>query len=96
MSQSTYDPCLLHTNSIGFGIVELQTDDTLFIADQKFAIQEEKKLNEAKLAAKDREVLTASSPLKFNGGIIPLTENVISLTQDKNWKNLRTIRLREH
>ncbi|KAI1005542.1 hypothetical protein K3495_g2676 [Podosphaera aphanis] len=81
ISKSTYDPCLLHTNSIGFGVVGSQTDDTFFIADQKFAIQEQKKLNEAKFAAKDREVLTVSSSLKFNGGLISLTENVISLTQ---------------
>ena len=41
MSQSTYDPCLLCTNTntsatAGFGVVGLQTDNTLFIRDDVF------------------------------------------------------------
>ena len=44
MEQSTYDPCLLYTPSNGFGIVGLQTDDTLFLADQTFADTKETKL----------------------------------------------------
>ena len=43
MTQSTYDPCLLYTknSSNGFEIVDLQTDDTLFLADKTFTIKEE-------------------------------------------------------
>src|SRR5690242_2002347 len=34
MSQSTYDPCLLGSNDQqAFGVVALQTDDTLILAD---------------------------------------------------------------
>jgi hypothetical protein len=33
MEQSTYDPCLLYTPLNGFGIIRLQTDNTLFLAD---------------------------------------------------------------
>ena len=40
MSQSTYDPCWLYSND-PFGIVGLQTDDTLFTADASFADLEE-------------------------------------------------------
>jgi len=36
MDQSTYDPCLLQSNE-PFGIVGLQTDDTLSLADETFA-----------------------------------------------------------
>ena len=36
MDQSTYDPCLLYTNHNGFGIVGLQTDDTLILANETF------------------------------------------------------------
>ncbi len=40
MNQSTYDPCLLWSNPRDyFGIVGLQTDDTLFLADTAFATQ---------------------------------------------------------
>ena len=40
----TYDPCLLHTFTNGFGLVGLQTDNTLFLADPEFAQAEEHKL----------------------------------------------------
>ena len=35
IKESTYDLCLLYLDEI-FGIVGLQTDDTLFLADQAF------------------------------------------------------------
>jgi hypothetical protein len=40
MEQPTYDPCLLYSNQ-PFGIVGLQTDDTLFVTDDHFAEQEQ-------------------------------------------------------
>jgi hypothetical protein len=40
MEQLTYDPCLLFS-TILFGVIRLQTDDTLFITDAKFAIEEQ-------------------------------------------------------
>ena len=58
MTQSTYDPCLLYTSTNGFGVVGLQTDDTLFLADPEFANAEEVKLQKAKFLAKEREQLT--------------------------------------
>ena len=36
MEQLTYNPCLLYTLLNGFSIVKLQTDNTLFLADQTF------------------------------------------------------------
>ena len=41
MNASTYDPCLLYTNQNAFGIVGLQTDDTLFLANTAFAKAEQ-------------------------------------------------------
>jgi hypothetical protein len=69
MTQSTYDPCLLYSNK-PFGIVGLQTDNTLFLADKTFADTEENKLYKAKFMAKEQEKLTVVTPLKFNGAII--------------------------
>ena len=41
MDQSTYDPCLLHVNdSTSFGVIGLQTDDTLILANSPFADSE--------------------------------------------------------
>ncbi len=68
MTQSTYDPCLLYTensSSSGFGIVGLQTDDTLFLADKMFAVKEEEQLHKANLLAKEREKLD-NETIKFN------------------------------
>jgi hypothetical protein len=88
MTQSTFDPCLLYSidtsNSeepAGFGIVGLQTDDTLILADAKFAESEEVELRKAQFLAKDRERLTIEKPLKFNGSMVKLESDGITLTQ---------------
>ena len=80
MEQSTYDLCLLYSNA-PFGIVGLQTDDTLFLANKDFAIVEQEELDKAKFMAKEREELTVNTPIKFNGGLIKLLQDgSISLT----------------
>jgi hypothetical protein len=71
MDQSTYDPCLLYSNN-PFGIVGLQTDDTLFLTDNAFTEAEQSELYKAEFMAKEREQLTADTPVKFNGGLIQL------------------------
>ena len=91
MEQSTYDPCLLYSNQ-PFGIVSLQTDDTLFVGDEGFAKKEQVKLEEAKFMAKERECLTFTYDLKFNGGIIYLKNSgSITLMQECQCKNLKPI-----
>ena len=99
MNQSTYDPCLLYTNYNGFGIVGLQTDDTLILADNTFAESEEIRLKEARFLAKKREKLTQSTPIKFNGGYIrlekdPISMNSITLTQERQCQNLRIVTMK--
>jgi hypothetical protein len=59
---------LLYTNENGFGVVSLQTDDTLFLANKSFAKAEESELNKANFLAKDREQLTFTTPIKLNSG----------------------------
>ena len=73
MTQSTYDPCLLYSaRPKPFGVVGLQTDDTLFLADDEFARQEALQLQKAGFLAKEREKLTATNSLKFNDGVIQM------------------------
>jgi hypothetical protein len=74
-----------------FGIVGLQTDDTLFLADKTFADTEENELHKAKFMAKERERLTVATPLKFNGAAIQLVTDGITLTQEQQCANLSTI-----
>ena len=91
MNQSTYDPCLLYSTE-PFGLVGLQTDDTLFVATEKFAEQEQIQLSKAGFLAKEREKLTPDHDLKFNGGIIHLEANgSITITQERQCKNLKLV-----
>jgi len=52
MEQLTYNLYLLYSPSNGLGIVGLQTDNTLFLADRTFTDAKETKLQEAKFLAK--------------------------------------------
>jgi hypothetical protein len=69
MVQSTFDPCLLYSNDL-FGLVGLQTDDTLILALKDFANKEQLEMDKAAFLSKEREVLTVDKPIKFNGGLI--------------------------
>jgi hypothetical protein len=90
MEQSTYNPCLLHSNR-PFGIIGLQTDDTLFVGDDDFAEKEQAGLEKAKFLAKERERLTFDNDLKFNGGVIHASDTGITLTQVRQCKNLKIV-----
>src|SRR5438045_391132 len=90
MEQSTYDPCLLFSNK-PFGVVGLQTDDTLFVGDSDFAIQEQVQLQKAQFLAKEREQLSSTKDLKFNGGIIHQDGDTLTLTQERQCNNLKLI-----
>jgi hypothetical protein len=93
MEQSTYDPCLMVTHKKGFGIVGLQTDDTLILSDKTFAKAEESELHDAKFLAKPREMLTQQTLVKFNGAVVTMEGNSITINQDKLCKNLSAIQL---
>jgi hypothetical protein len=72
MAQSTYDPCLMYSTTIPFGLVGLQTDDILIVADNTFTEAEEAELKKAGFIAKKREQLAEGTKLKFNGRDITL------------------------
>jgi hypothetical protein len=57
-------------NNKPFGIVGLQTNNTLFLIDKTFANIEKNELYKAKFIAKEQERLTIATPLKFNKAII--------------------------
>jgi hypothetical protein len=71
------------TNNTSFGLVRLQTDDTLIVADNTFTEAEEVELQKAGFIAKKREQLTKGNKLKFNGRDITLqSDNSITITQE--------------
>ncbi len=98
MLESSYNFCLLWVSSpsIGFGVVRLQTNDTLILADKIFATAEKVKLQKVKLLTKACNQLTIDHPIKLNGGFITLaTEHSIYLNQESQYKYLRLIKLKK-
>ena len=80
MTKSTYDSCLFF-RSEPLGIVGMQIDDILILADNNFASTKEEAIKSAKIITKDREYLTSAHPLKFNSAQIKLDSNGIVLTK---------------
>jgi hypothetical protein len=94
MIQSTYDPCLLYTTDrTCMGIVGMQTDDTLILADQSFAAAEEEAVHSAKIMTKAREQLTPENALKFNGTKIERTgpDGAIYFRQETHIQGIRLV-----
>jgi len=80
MDTSTFDPCLLITSTkTPFGIVGIQTDDTIILGDSDFSTLEEEELTKAKLIAKPKEKLNSTTLLLFNRYILSLNEDSIAL-----------------
>lgn len=92
MEQSTYDPCLLY-KSDPLGIVGLQTDDALLLAENSFADAEDNALKHAKLMSNDRDYLKVDKPIKFNGVLIELAPNGdLTLKQETQIANIALVK----
>jgi reverse transcriptase-like protein len=93
MGTSTYDPCLLITKDKNgpFGLVGMQTDDTLILGDNEFVKQEDVELKRAKLLAKPSEQLTGDNPLLFNAYKLMIDGDEVALVQKEQGKRLRLI-----
>ena len=91
MKTSTYDPCLLisTTDSEGFGVVGIQTDDTIILADDQFHGIEEATMT---FKSKEKDTLTANNPLIFNGCTISAIDDTIQCTQKGQGRRLSTIK----
>jgi len=96
MSTSTYDPCLLITNNsaTAFGIVGMQTDDTLMLGTTEFSSLEEKKLEKAQFRSKPKATLTPEVQLDFNGCTLTMDDSsklVLSLQQKGQGGKIRLV-----
>ena len=93
MTTSTYNPCLIITTIKNkFSIVDMQTDDTLILADEQFSALEEAELKEANFLAKPIEKLTPAEPLIFNSCILTQEEDdKIMLRQKEQGKKIKTV-----
>jgi hypothetical protein len=79
MTTSTFYPCFLITTP--FGIVGMQTNETIILGDDQFSALEEDELVKANLMGKPKEKLNLTTPLLFNGCILSLNEDSITLRQ---------------
>ena len=94
MATSTYDPCLLITTTDkAFGVVGMQTDDTLILGSKEFDALEEDELTKAKFSAKPKELLSENNPLIFNGCILTQKEGdvAVEIQQKEQGKKLKPI-----
>jgi hypothetical protein len=92
MATFTYDPCLLIiTTKAAFGVVGIQTDDTLILRSKEFNTIEDKKLTKAKFSAKPKELLFSDTLLIFNGCILTQKEADIELRQKEQGRKLKTV-----
>lgn len=96
MITSTFDPCLLITSaatgSNPFGIVGMQTDDTLLLGDKAFEDLEEDELAKAKLSAKPKQKLDVNTPLLFNGCILTIEGETCCIRQKDQGKKIDIIK----
>jgi hypothetical protein len=91
MIESTFDFCLLHIEFIHFEVVDIQTDDTLILADDEFVTLEQNELNRARLTFKKRKKLISTISIKFNDDLIFLFDNFLLFTQSRQFNQIRLI-----
>ncbi|KAM4056999.1 polyprotein [Hirsutella rhossiliensis] len=75
----------------GFGMVAMQTDDTLLLASPEFAAAEEREIQKAKLRSKPRSQLSAATPLEFNGCTLLAEKDDLIIQQKGQGQKLATI-----
>ena len=90
MNTSTFDPCLLiatktpesiESAKSPFGVVGLQTDDTLILGDEAFQALEESELIKANFTAKPKQKLDPATALMFNGCSLTIQDGVLTIRQ---------------
>jgi hypothetical protein len=99
MSTSAFDPCLLVTTeeneddvTRSFGIVGMQTDDTLIVGSSQFLTLEDSELKKANFKAKPRETLTPGTTTDFNGGRLHVEEDNVIMVQKGQAEKLSTVK----
>lgn len=90
MISSSYDPCLLiSTKETGsFGIVGMQTDDTIILGESSFSDLENQEMT---FKAKEKQSLTEDNSVSFNGCILELNGSKINLLQKEQSRNISLV-----
>ncbi len=95
MIESTFNLCLLHIidNQTAFETVEMQTNDTLMLANDQFADLKENELQKVNLTFKNREKLIDINLIKFNDEMINKNDKNLLLNQLKQFDQIKLINL---
>lgn len=87
MKTLTYDPCLLiSTQKDEFGVVGMQTDDTLILTNDRFSTSEQNELDKASLTAKLKLMLSHHHQMFFDGYVLTKNNESIQLRQKEQGK----------
>ena len=92
MKESIYDPYFLFSSGPAFGIVRMQIDETLILANNDFASIEEDGIKSAKIMTKNREYLTPAHLLRFNDAQIRLDLDRTVLIKESHIRGILQIR----
>jgi hypothetical protein len=76
-----------------FGVVKIQTDNTLILKLKEFDTIKDKELTKAKFSTKPKKLLFLNILLIFNGCILTQKETNIKLQQKKQGRKLKTVNL---
>ena len=78
---SMYNPCLLiiTIDKKAFGIVSIQTNNTLILGIEQFSVTKDIKLEKTNFQIKPKSRLTTNLPIIFNGDIATLNSSKILL-----------------
>ena len=82
-----------------FGIVGMQTDDTLMLGTTEFSSLEEKKIQKAQFRSKPKAALTQEVQLDFNGCTLTMddsSEPALSLRQKGQGGKIRLVDIKSH
>jgi hypothetical protein len=95
MIKSTFNFCLLYItdNQIAFEIDEIQTNDTLMLANDQFVDLKQNELQKINLTFKNREKLIDINLIKFNDEIISKDDKDLFLNQLKQFDQIKLINL---
>ena len=66
MTISTYNPCFLIITKEVFGLIGIQTDNTLILTSEEFSVIEDDEFSKAKLLTKFKKALAPETLLIFN------------------------------
>ena len=80
MQTSIYDPYLLISKGEEFGLISMQTDNTLIISDKKFLDKEEEEREKANFQAKPKEQLSPKNRLIFNSCVVRQEQETLAIS----------------